>query len=860
MLIVLAASVAFVMLGNEVDAADHDLELELNDTSSLKVIEGSWPEVFNWTLTNNGSAASEIVVIDVIDHPLNWSNLVLWTNVSDTPPFYYLPHDVLVRKGETIDMGLIITAPDNQLNDTYWFTLIAYPKANPDYNVTYDVAIVIPQVADFHLELWNPPPNNTFRAIPPSTVTIRFALYNTGNANDTYLIQGNSSRAEDGWELEFVQGVDEYGYTEEVPPDPLMENPYFIDIKVHIPAGTEANEKAIVALNATSMFNTSAHRSPAMATIWVLQYYNFRVFINGPDKKEGIPGGEVEFQLKINNSGNGWDTFTIKPIWDTELNPGFTASANPRTIDIDKMTTNTIQYIVKVPENAPKKTFFFTAEVSSKSPELAPVTKSFAIEVGQFFRIELTCEEPRRVTDPGGNLEFEMTVRNTGNGLDSIVINEIEGAPVGWLTYTQPPEVTLLQGQDADIKVIIIVPSMFEEAPMMNYTLTIPAVSSRSDAQGSIDLFIDIRQFWRIEWMYGDEEVTSPSGPQAQAGIIRPRPEIALFNETSTTIVLGVRNFGNGPDEVTVEVENSFDKVDIAVTPTSFSLESAVTLDITVTITVPKGHKPGVYAFHLKATSSNGSNRVRIVPIDYLLMPVFIEEDFDDLEFNDTVDDNYLFTFISDGAGGEVLESSGRWHRSSNIDIVSGDAVHDHTSGMVTVTLRCAAEIIDELGTEYCVYFVNGSHQQPEVLLKPWEHTDGPFLWAFSDPSLTLCNMYYGNGQGGSTFDLPGLEVSVEGDTITFIVPSRELRAAGVEPASGFAIYADAHTLTIKDNGDRMEQIDWDTAGRGAPMVPAEFFNELEEETSGMTYLAPLAIALVVIAVLVVVAWRWRGG
>ena len=76
---------------------------------------------------------------------------------------------------------------------------------------------------------------------------------------------------------------------------------------------------------------------------------------------------------------------------------------------------------------------------------------------------------------------------------------------------------------------------------------------------------------------------------------------------------------------------------------------------------------------------------------------------------------------------------------------------------------------------------------------------------------------------------------------------------------SGFGIYAYTHTMSERDKGEYRMRVDWDAAGQGVTRPPAEFFNELEEETSAIPYLAPLAIALVVIAVLVVVAWRWQG-
>ncbi|MCJ2539885.1 MAG: hypothetical protein LN414_01290, partial [Candidatus Thermoplasmatota archaeon] len=357
---------------------------------------------------------------------------------------------------------------------------------------------------------------------------------------------------------------------------------------------------------------------PAFASIKTLQYFNFQVYINGPDKKFGIPGEEVEFQLKVNNSGNGWDTFTIRPLWDVELNPGFIASADPRLMDIDKETTETIQYIVKVPESAPKKTYFFTAEVKSSSPELAPVTKSFAVEVEQYYAIRLFSDEPaHRQTTPGDNLEFKVTVHNTGNGLDSIVINDIMGAPSGWLTYTQPPEVTLLQDQEATVEIIVIVPSHFEEAPIGFYNLTVPAASSRSDAQAQFFLEVEITQFYRIEWLYQGEDITNDGRPIAPTDSVRPRRWFNPYEKNTIDITLEVKNYGNGGDNISMDGYSPDPGIKVNVTPAFTLLLRDLTKFIKVSIEVPEDLPPGVYNLFVNCSSEDEDFIMRVTPLDF---------------------------------------------------------------------------------------------------------------------------------------------------------------------------------------------------------------------------------------------------
>jgi len=630
-LTVLILAIALVVVAvalvssDDAEAAQYDLRLQYKEDVKFKMANGRNPIQFNFTITHTGDVLSMETYVDMIEMPSEWANIVYTASTehdtyTDTWNAGGVDMEILMTKTETAPLSITITPPFKQLNQTFWFTLNVWPRKDPGENQSFTFGIVIPQKTAFEIMLWNPPPGGEFKAIPPSTVTIRFALYNTGNGVDDFLIRGESSRSDAGWRMEYVSGVDEWGFTPNLTPDPNKRSPHFIDVKIPIPAGERAGITAQVTINATSMFNASRQMPPAFASITSLQYYNFQVYINGPDKKEGIPGIEVEFQLKINNSGNGWDTFAIKPIWDQELNPGFIASANPRGLDIDTMTTETIQYIVKVPESASKKTYFFTAEVKSSSPELAPVTKSFAVEVGQYYAIEMYSDEPaRRQTIPGGNLEFEVTVHNTGNGLDSIVIAEILGAPAGWLTYTQPPEVTLLQDQTAAVKIIIIVPAQFEEAPIGSYNLTVPAASSRSDASAAFYLEIEITQFFRIEWLYQNVDVTNPDRPVAQPGSVRPRRSNNPYEKTTIDYTMEVKNYGNGGDNISMSGYSPDPRIQVSVTPDHTFLLRDQLKYIKVSITMPEDLPPGVYNLFVNASSENTEFITRVVPLDFLV-------------------------------------------------------------------------------------------------------------------------------------------------------------------------------------------------------------------------------------------------
>ena len=305
----------------------------------MKTENGRNPLQFNFTVTVVTSRDYVVCVPDMVVTPKDWSNIVYSTGEWFPPN----NHEFICERGETKTISITITPPFNQLNDTYDFVLMVYIEDNVEAYDEAAFSIVIRQKAGFELVQWDPPPGVVFNAIPPASTTIRFALYNTGNGRDQFLVQGGIYPPDSGWTLEFVSGVDEANLTPELPPDMWKENPHFIDVKVRMPEDVRAGVTVQVSLTIVSMFNVSLNKTMMFASVTSLQRYGFEAYVKGPDKRDGKPGEEVEFLIVITNTGNGWDVFGIKPIWDVELNPDFIASTDPRVVEIDASAKTTVR-------------------------------------------------------------------------------------------------------------------------------------------------------------------------------------------------------------------------------------------------------------------------------------------------------------------------------------------------------------------------------------------------------------------------------------------------------------------------------------------------------------------------------------
>jgi len=609
------AVIAVAALSDTADAStiQYSMGMELLDRTNANTSVNGSQVNFNLTVSNTCEWLYQ-VVINLTDVPQGWQyNLKLVTKVGTFRSNGTLTADLASMEKALLQVTIDPTA--NNTNGTYWMTLLAKLKGLT-VNQSMRLGVMIGRFLGFELSIWNEPPEGYFAAIPPSQIYIRFAIVNNGSVTDRFLVRYTCNMADAGWTLKPIWGIDDFGWTKDVPPDPGGVNPYFVDFQLPIPAEEKGGVRAWIVVNATSSLDQPEREKSADTIVKALAYYDFQVYINGADKKGGTPGERVEFYLRIWNRGNAQDVFTITPVWDEQLNPGFIATTNPQVITIPSNETDQVTYLVSIPGNAPKRLYYFSAKISSSSKELAIVTKSFEVDVGQFYKIGLSSPEPRMTTIPGGYLDFEVDVRNAGNGLDFITI-QLLGVPSGWLTYIQPPEVSLLQNEQSKVSIRVIVPSRFEEAPMGSYNLTVKADSSRSDAEAVYDLQLDITPFFRIEWMYQDQPITDPTAPIAQLGIIKPRRSFNPYERDYIDITLELKNLGNANDNIQVWGVGADPRVDVTVTPEWALLLSDETKLVKVHIKVPRELPPDKYTVFVNATSQDAMTPTRVVPLDF---------------------------------------------------------------------------------------------------------------------------------------------------------------------------------------------------------------------------------------------------
>jgi len=246
----------------------------------------------------------------------------------------------------------------------------------------------------------------------------------------------------------------------------------------------------------------------------------------------------------------------------------------------------------------------------------------------------------------------------------------------------------------------------------------------------------------------------------------------------------------------------------------------------------------------VNASSSFGDQAMRAVPVEIDVIPIYNPGDFADMRADDPLSDDYAYSYSLEG--NKVVSARGRRSKNPDMDIVSVTAVFDLDTNNVTVTLELHGTPSREKGIFYGVYFVTADHQVTGALDDPAAHRRGEFEWETRDEAHTIAFVYLSDQQMGSSSPMVSMTGKLLADRVVWTFHARDLRRAGVEPGTGFHLYAYCHKLGSTGGGEAETRLVYDTAGVGALEAPWDFTRE-PEETS---YVPWILVAVAVVAVL----------
>ena len=322
-----------------------------------------------------------------------------------------------------------------------------------------------------------------------------FEVINKGNAVDTFNLAVDTSSLPEGWDASLDQdkisnlGVD--------------DNITLTDVLVvKAPENAAAESETSIIVTISSDYNSSIN-STYTSRSTVLQKFEPKISIVGQDTMSGKPEEQVNFTIKVENDGNGEDDISLTLMggnssWGQLGDSAFTLSAGANA-------TTTLR--VTPPKDTEAKNGYILVVKATSEDDTTSASRNTFINVEQIFEVSVQVSgDSSKKGDPGDELTYSITVKNKGNGEDTVSLS-LEGDKASWgsiideveLTSGESTSVNLTVNIDDDATVgdnDIIVRGTSEDNPSANDTGTVKVtvnkqfkvdvvVSSKSGDPGS---------------------------------------------------------------------------------------------------------------------------------------------------------------------------------------------------------------------------------------------------------------------------------------------------------------------------------------------------------------------------------------
>jgi uncharacterized repeat protein (TIGR01451 family) len=397
-------------------------------------------------------------------------------------------------------------------------------------------------------------------ADPGTEVGYQLYVRNDGNGPDTYTltVEGNS------WPTEVAPAV-----VEDVAPGASAP----VDVTVSVPSSAQCGDDVVTVI-ATSQSDPGISDSSILTTT-ANAVYEVTVTPSSDDDS-GDQGDPVVYNLRVTNTGNCTDTFSVgtgSGSWITEA----PATVGPLAPD----AFEDIAVTATVPAEA-QCTDVDTAIVTFTSLEDAGAYDSSQLttSTNAFYGFALEPASMALSGDPGTGVLYTFQVTNLGNCGDYYAVGV---AGESWSTEAPTPIGEVAPGEEADVEVTVTVPGNAGCGEQDTAVITLTSLGDGTQTHSS--------------------NITT-SAETVRGVTVTPSTASAAADPTYDVVYsLRVQNSGNCSDIFDLDVNGTTWPVEIQ--PTYVSLAAGASADVDVTVTVPEDALCGDDVATVTATSRN---------------------------------------------------------------------------------------------------------------------------------------------------------------------------------------------------------------------------------------------------------------
>jgi uncharacterized membrane protein/outer membrane protein assembly factor BamB len=480
----------------------------------------------------------------------------------------------------------------------------------------FDIDIQKEPVQDKESDLYG---QKVIKVNPSDKSGIEVMVSNTGNLNDTYDLRIDGVLY--GWEAYFTKSESSI-YNDALQLDAEIMEEQFpmiysgsegkVTFNIVAPADAQENEILTLKVVATSQYSQSTN------LIDNISKYDYLIIEVNPvpdleldckDPRQYVTAGEnVTFKVDVINRGNsvikvklehsqlepGWDIFFMNDI-------GIPYSGIDVELDVMNDGVSVVLVSVRAPTSAAagsRQNMIIRGTTVTESELALQSTDSCALTaiVRQFFDINVSVTPPSISVDPGHTILYNITVENSGNGNDFVIITP-SLLEVNW-------DSTFYIGTDERVTSEL----NYNESVTFQMQIKIP----RSQLAGIYKTGVNISGIGDREIVYFDTEVNQIFNLSA-FGVVHSqetsdklltseiKPEPGVSPGSILNYVFEVTNGGNAPDEVKFELQSigedwlAWEGVFLGITNTEAYMTDVENLDFAETVdmsiqTAPVGY------------------------------------------------------------------------------------------------------------------------------------------------------------------------------------------------------------------------------------------------------------------------------
>lgn len=295
---------------------------------------------------------------------------------------------------------------------------------------------------------------------------------------------------------------------------------------VKIPNNANPGDSDNVTVIATSMENAEVSENATCTA----RVGSFSVEVSiVPGSQENVPGGMLNYTIKVSNTGTLNDVYTLNPADNIDGNnyweDNISLDVNSLAVPAGENRTTTLR--VHIPDNAaPGTDDKITVTATSQANNTVKNSASCTAHVAIVRIVQVSIKPPFQENDNGGTLKYDVTVKNLGNVTENFLLTR--GDNSGWALNLDDNWLFVPNNGTETAKLTVIIPDDAIIGTLDNMWV-------KATAKDNAALFDNQSCLAQVKILKGVKVVIDPS------------PPLYLENENGGTVKFNVTvvNLGN---------------------------------------------------------------------------------------------------------------------------------------------------------------------------------------------------------------------------------------------------------------------------------------------------------------------------